>query len=122
MPIEHKRKSNKRGLWINEGLDIIKVFQSGKMGVNATSRSFDIPVSTLRRWIKNNDYSNEILGLFSLLSMENKKKFKIYIKQLQKCGFTPTCECVVRSMIFNLAENLINHKFFKYSKSLVYSV
>lgn len=47
-----------------------------------------------------------------------KKKFKIYIKKLQKFDFTPICECI-KSITSNLTERL-NHEFNKKEIKLYY--
>ena len=61
-----------------------ETLENGKMDVNVTSRVFGILLPTLRRQMKNNDYSNKTLGLSSLLSMQKEEKLEIHIKKIAK--------------------------------------
>lgn len=105
MPTYYKRKSNStRGSWTEQSLQsAIDAVESGSMGVNAAARQFEIPASTLRRRLKQNNSKKVPMGPASSLGEEIENKLVNHIKKLQKYGFAPT-RSMVRTMAFRIAE------------------
>lgn len=86
---------------------------AGGMKVGEASRTYNIPVRTLKRRIEKNDFTKGRMGPASTLGDEAEKKMVAHIKKLQRFGFSPTMDDV-REMAFRLAEKLhIQHKFNK---------
>ncbi|XP_072392195.1 uncharacterized protein [Diabrotica undecimpunctata] len=89
------------------------------MGVNKAAREYNIPASTLRRRISNNDCKKHTLGPSSTLGLVE-RKIVTHVKKLQQRGFAPTREDVC-SMAFKLAERMgIPHKFNKNTEKAGY--
>lgn len=90
---------------------------AGNMGVREASRNFNVPAATLSRRLKSGDFKKKKLGPSCLLGIENENKLKMHIKKLQTFGFSPNQDSV-RSMAFNLAEQLNIKNTFNKEKRL----
>ncbi|KAF2891823.1 hypothetical protein ILUMI_14350 [Ignelater luminosus] len=107
------KNAEPRGLWTSNDLQsAINKVKSGITGVNKTSKSFNIPKTTLKRKIKSNNTEEcNRLDPDSTLGANAEKKFANHIKKLQKNDFSPTKQ-EVREMAYKVVVELgIKHPF-----------
>lgn len=121
MPTNYVRKDASRGAWTEDSLiQAVNAVENKEMGVNAAAKAYLVPKTTLKRRIKNQQFTKVSLGFSSVLGTVNEQKIVGHIKKLQAHGFTP-CRDSVRSMAFELAEELkLPNKFNKETRKAGY--
>lgn len=116
MPTEYRRKSGANPRirqWRPEDLEqALRSLNSGEMGVNEASRTYDIPSRTLRRRRHQGDRPIDLpLGPQGILGIENEKRLVRHIQKLEKAGFAPDRD-TIRALAFQFAEKLgVSHRF-----------
>lgn len=111
MPNVYLRRTS-RASWSEEDLRKAgEAVSEKKLSLRQASKQFNVPLTTLRNRIKNNNFSKRELGPSSQLGRDAEKNLVEHIKQLQAVGFAPTRKDV-RTIAYNLAKSLnIRHTF-----------